>query len=211
MLKKTFIFLQSGGLKEIFGYGLIRLKKIFYYKSETIFFYLDRKHYNQPSKKSDIVFKIINNSADLQKIDFDRIKTLSFSKWFEKGSYAILGFSSSTPVSFTWTHFQHHRLVDSVEINLSDNKCWTGPSFVDKSMRGMGINQVQKYFQIKNCPNSIQYFVTSANANNIASIKSLENIGFMRGLKLIHYYGVFSSKEDEIIYEDNCESIFQFQ
>jgi hypothetical protein len=78
-------------------------------------------------------------------------------------------------------------------------------------VRGRKINQAQKHFQIMRTPESIEYFLTSVNAKNIASIKSVEKVGFAEGLRLIKYYGVFSSKKTESIFKSNCESIIQIQ
>lgn len=211
MIQKIHTYLQSGGLNEVIGYVFIRLKKAFYYKSETIFFFLDRQNHQPFTVKSDIIFKTIKKVEDLRKIDFDRIKTLNYEEWFKKGSLAIVGFSSSKPVSFTWTHFHSHRFENLFELNLSDNKCWTGPSFVDKTMRGRGINQAQKNYQIINCPKNIQYLITSANAKNYPSIRTLEKAGFKHGLTLIKYYGVLTKKKDEIICDNKYNSIFQFR
>lgn len=211
MLKKVCIYLQSGGLSEVMNYTLIRLKKIFYYKSETIFLYLPREQYINVQKKSDVVFQIIDNEQDLKKLDFDRIKTLNYKKWLKKGSLAIVGIKSARAVSFTWLHFHFHPVLGLGNIALSTEKCWTGPSFVHRSMRGKGVNQVQKHFQINNAPESIKYFLTSVNAKNIASIKSIEKVGFKKGAEMIKYYGIFSTKKMNLIYQNNCESIFQFQ
>jgi hypothetical protein len=60
-------------------------------------------------------------------------------------------------------------------------------------------------------PESIEYFLTSVNVKNIASIKSVEKVGFAEGLRLIKYYGGFSSKKTEKTFKNNGESIFQIQ
>ncbi len=211
MIKKLFIYLQSAGLQAVLNYARIRFKKIYYYKSETIFYFLHRKNYNKSIKIPEINFVEIDNPADLEKVNLDRIKTLDYNRWLNKGSLAIIGFRFSRPVSFTWSHYHSHRVHGSYKINLSHNKCWTGPSFVDRSLRGNKINQAQKHFQIMNAPKSIEYFLTSVSAKNIASIKSIEKIGFIEGLKMIKYYGAFSSKKTERIFKNNGESIFQIQ
>lgn len=213
MIKKIYIYLQSGGFSEVAKYAFIRIKKIFYYKSETIFYFLDRKHLNDNNtiKKSSVGFKTINNVSDLQKIDFDRIKVLNHRKWFEKGSLAVIGFSSSVPVSFTWIHFYSHGISGVCTIKLSSEQCWTGPSFVIKSQRGKRINQAQKRYLIRSAPESIRYFLTSVNKKNIASIKSLEKIGFSEGLRIIKYHGIFQNKKPEVFYKNQGVSIFNIK
>ena len=107
MIKKIFTYLQSGGFSEVKKYALIRVKKIFYYKSETIFYYLRRKHYDRSIKKPDVAFIAIDNPSDLEKVNFDRIKTLDYNRWLKRGSLAIIGLRSSRPVSFTGPIFIH--------------------------------------------------------------------------------------------------------
>jgi hypothetical protein len=213
MIKKIYIYLQSGGFLEVAKYAFIGVKKIFYYKSETIFYFLDREHLNDTYtiKNSSVVFKTIKNVSDLQKIDFDRIKVLNHRKWFEKGSLAIIGFSSSVPVSFTWMHFYSHCISGVCTIKLSPEQCWAGPSFVIKSQRGKKINQAQKRYLIRSVPESIRYFLTSVNKKNIASIKSLEKIGFSEGLRIIKYRGIFQHRKPEVVYKNDGDSIFKIK
>jgi RimJ/RimL family protein N-acetyltransferase len=211
MIRKFFIYIWSGGLIEVLKYISIHIRKKIYYKSETIFLFLDIDELSlMPKQKCDIEYKIIQNKSDLDKIDFNRIKILQYKKWFEKSSQAILGLNNSNPVSFSWSHFQQHSLHGVCKINLSSNKCWIGPTFVDKSMRGKGINKAQIYFQINNAPAGIKYFLTSANASNKASIKSFEKLGFKIGLKFDKNYGIFSNKRTSLQYYNSGKSIINF-
>lgn len=201
MTRKIFVYMKSGGLSEVIIYSFTFLKKIFFYRSETNFLYLDRNKFNQLQKNiCEVDFKIILNKSDLEKVNFARIQTLNYERWFEKNSVPIIGFNKCNPISFTWTHFHAYIIHNLCQIELSDDKCWVGPTFVDNSMRGRGINKTQISFQISNAPKNIQYFITSANASNIASIKSFEKLGFKLGLKIIKNYGIFSNQKTTMNY-----------
>lgn len=211
MFKKIITYLKSGGLKEVITYFRTYVKKMIYYKSVTIFLYLDKKDLSQITERnSEIKFKIIRKLEDIEAINFDRLKAINYKKWILKGSHAIVGYKDSKPVSYTWTHFMITPNSDTYQIKLGEDKCWTGPSFVYKSVRRQGINIAQKYFQIEHSPTDIKYFITSANKYNIPSIKSLQRLGFKVGLKMIKYYGLFSNHKTILEYENEGKLIFQF-
>lgn len=199
MIKKLYIYLQSGGLKEVINYILIYLRKRIYYKSETIFFYLKNKSEKPVSKNiKGIKFKIYNNCSDFEEVGFRRINTLNYKKWFEKNSLLIIGYKDLEPISFTWSHFQEYEIHDLCILELSDNKCWIGPTFVKKKERGIGLNQAQIIFQINNSDDNIEYFITSANSSNKASIRSFKKLGFKVGLIMTKKYGLLSNKKQNL-------------
>ena len=207
MIKKLHSYIQSGGIIEVISYALTLIKKIFYYKSETIFLYLTPENAKHIKKDVEFSFKKINNTADLEKIGFPRIKTLPYNKWFDKGSIAIIGFYDNKPVSFTWSHFKHHTIHGIGTIDLSKNMCWIGPTFVHKTMRRKGMNKAQIIHQIKISSKETSYFITSANSKNIASIKSFAKLGFQRGLIHSKYFGVLSSNKIQMTFLNNGKNI----
>ena len=211
MIKKIKTYLISGGIDEVISYALTYIRKVFYYKSETIFLYLEKGNIEIPKSSRDISFNIYNKSTELKKLNFDRIKTLSYKQWFEQGSQAIIGFYETKPVSFTWSHFNNYKIHSINDINLSNNKCWIGPTFVDKSMGGKGLNKAQIVYQLNNIPNCITYCLTSANSKNIASIKSFERLGFKKGLIITKNYGMFSKHNTKMSFKNNGNEIFKLQ
>lgn len=200
MIEKIKSYIHSGGITEVFSYACTYMKKIFYYKSETIFLYIAKENVKQINTETEFSFKIINNSSVLDKLDFPRIKTLPYDKWLDNGSIAIIGFYDNKPVSFTWTHFKSHTIHGLGTVDLSKNKCWIGPTFVHKTMRGKGMNKAQIIHQIKHSAEETSYFITSANSKNLASVKSFEKLGFQRGLLHTKYFGVFSSHKVQMTY-----------
>jgi hypothetical protein len=208
MSNKVLVFLKSGGLLEVLKYISIYLSKKVFFKSETVFFYLNREGFHQTLKDTGIVYKTIDNINELQTIKFDRINTLSCKEWFDKGSQVIIGFSDLTPISYLWVHFHYHIIHGVCKIRLPDNQCWIGPGFVDKTVRRKGILKSQIIFLINNISNQVKYVITSARAKNVPSIRSLNRLEFKSGLTLIKYFGVFSSRKTEFYYENDGESIF---
>ncbi|NLV20341.1 MAG: hypothetical protein GXY51_12745 [Bacteroidetes bacterium] len=211
MFKKILTYFKSGGLKEVVTYGWTYVRKIVYYKSETIFFYLEKKDFNkQPYKNSEIKFKIVQKLEDIEEINFNRLKTVDYKKWISRDSYAIVGYLDSKPVSFTWTHLRFIPTFGMCPIKHAKGMSWTGPSFVDKSVRNQGINIAQKSFQIEHSPTDINYFITSARKANIPSIRALNRVGYKVGLIMIKYYGLFSNRKTVLKYENEGKLLFQF-
>lgn len=211
MTRKILIYIKSGGFSEVYSYALIFIKKIFYYKSETIFYLLKRDQYNGNVKNKNITFIEFKNADDLEKIKFERIREVNYKEWLKKESVAIIGLYDDSPISFTWTHFRNHKIKGVAEIELLNNQCWVGPSFVIKEMRGKEINRKQHHYRIKNTPAHIQYFLTSVNSKNYASLRSLEKIGFKAGLKVVKYYGFLTNEKTEINYLIKDKSLFQLR
>jgi len=211
MRSKILIYLKSGGLTEVLNYILTYIRKMFYYKSETLFYYLDRAEFNLSVKNLDVAYETVTDSVTLEAMDFDRIKTLNYKLWFDQGSQVIVGLYSSKPVSFSWSQFGSYKIQGLGTIILSDNQCWVGPAFVDNSMRGKGILKDTTIFQLNDAPSNVRYYITSANAMNTPSNRSLIRLGFKIGIRETKYFGLLSNKKTKIDYENDGKSLFRFQ
>lgn len=207
MKAKIFTYFLSGGIKEVFKYGLTYLRKYIYYKSVTIFMYLDISKIKKIELSPEFSFTIIDSEIEIESITFDRIRTQNYKGWFNKESIVVIGFYQSRPVSFIWSHFHYYEIEDIFKINLQVDKCWIGPTFVDKTVRGRGLNKNQILYQLMNIPQNIKYCVTSANVRNIASINSFKRLGFEEGLIITKYYGVFSNRKTIFKFVNNGENI----
>lgn len=210
MLKKAIIYLYSGGFNEVLRYATSFLRKRFFYTSRTIYLYRNLMELPAADYIDHFEFKAISTPDDLESLNFKRIETLDYQQWFSKGSIAIVGFYNGKPVSFSWCHFKSHQVDHSTRIDLGDNAVWIGPTFVDKIMRGKGMNKSQISYQIANLPTNISTCLTSANERNTASIKSFERLGFSHGAVLVQHQGIFSQKICERTFLDNGESFIRF-
>jgi predicted GNAT family acetyltransferase len=214
MIKKTITYYKSGGLKEVAGYVLGAIKRKIYHKSETIFLYVNKADLivNQPMIDNDIQFKVFTDHAELKKLNFGRLDTLKYDKWLKRKSFVVVGFNKSHPVSFTWTHFGKHEIHNLCTIDLSSNQCWLGPTFVDKSTRGRGMNKKQISCQMNEVPRNVNFFLTSVNSRNLASLKSFERLGFIAGARITKYHGFFSgNKKTSIEYLNGGEKILHIE
>lgn len=197
MFHKLIVFYRSGGFVELSTYILARIKRLLYYRSETIFLFLEREKFESAGfEECELEFRVIDCVTQMNEIDFPRLKLLPYNVWLEKGSYAIVGVHMGKCVSYTWTHFGSHRDVSLVQ--LRTDQCWTGPAFVDKRMRNRGINKCQKVFQIRSLPTHISWVLTSVNAKNSTSLQANVRLGFKQGLRCVRYSGFFSSKKVEL-------------
>jgi len=59
MIKKIKTYLISGGIDEVISYALTYIRNVFYYKSETIFLYLEKGNIEIPKSSRDISFNYI--------------------------------------------------------------------------------------------------------------------------------------------------------
>jgi len=176
MIKKFLIYCKSDGISSALRFTFKTMSSYFYTRSKTVFFELDK-----PSLKiqqnSDFIVKNMT-LADLDSINFPRLKLLDYKKWIQNGSKLYIGFVNGTPISFTWTHYNNYKIHGLGHFILKENECWIGPTFVHKNFRGRGYNKEQIASQIAN-NNSIKFY-TSINSNNMPSIKSFVHWGFVK-------------------------------
>lgn len=199
MIKKILIYLSSGGLRELLLYAVNSIKSKVYYRSETVFLYLERNNFNDVDHSRTVFFKKLSDDDCLQNISFPRMSTLGYDKWFLCGSSVVIGFIDSSPVSFTWLHIHQYNVPSIGLIPLKENQCWIGPTFVHKAARRQGINIKQIAFQIRTAPENITAYVTSANSNNSASISSFKRLGFVEATRVISTQGFFSNARNNKI------------
>lgn len=210
MIKKTIIYWSSGGLGEVFQYAFAHLRKRVYNVSTTVYLYRDLSEAPAEDYSGALKFRVIGNSSELELLNFKRIETLAYRKWFSKGSAVVVGFYDGKPVSFSWGHFHSHQVDQGSGVDLGESAIWIGPTFVDKRVRGKGINKAQIAYQIANLPNTIKVCLTSANKKNVASIRSFESLGFHKGALVTHHQGILSRKTCIRQCFDRGESFIRF-
>lgn len=210
MLKKTAIYYSSGGLSEVVGYIFAYLKKKIFYTSKTVYLYRELAESPADSYAAPSEFRVIRVPDELESLHFERVETLNYRQWFSKGSYVVVGFSNGIPVSFSWSHFRYHKVDHVTAVDLGEDAVWIGPTFVDKSMRGNGMNKAQIAYQIGCLPQGIHVCLTSANINNAASLRSFERLGFHQGAMVVQKQGLFSRQSCVREYLGSGESFIRF-
>lgn len=208
-MRKAYIFLDSGGAGELLRYSMNCVRQAIYYRSETIYLFLEREMLLQERKPfgANIEFKIFDRSDDIEQLRFPRLQLLPYQSWIHNGSEAIVGFHKGMPISYSWLHYC---LAPDKFVELKSNQCWTGPSFVHKSMRRKGINTAQKFFQLVNAKQRAEIFVTCVNSNNLPSIKTNLNAGFQKGAVVVRQVGCLTRKRTHLIYLDDGERFIVF-
>lgn len=210
LTKKMYTVYASGGLAEAFDYGLRHIKKFIWYKSETVYLYLERAKYENKSKvrEESLEFRIIKTVQEIKELDFARLKLLPYEDWIGDESEAIVGYFNGTPISYSWLHY---RVAPDQSINLKPGQCWTGPSFVHKKRRKKGINSAQKAFLIEKADKKSTCFVTSVNKNNVPSIKTNLGAGFQKGAIVTKHFGWLARKQTQIIFCNSGASLLEFK
>ncbi len=176
MIKKFFIYCESDGIFSAicsFGNNMCRL---FYRKSETVFFV--KKADNDiliNCISADFVIKEIF-IEDINFLEFPRLKLLPIDDWLTKGSRLFVTFYKGYPIGYCWIHFNCHLLSNLCSFLLEENECWIGPDFVHKKFRGRGLQKFSIDYRVALMSGRVCY--TCTNKSNIASAKSYFKAGF---------------------------------
>lgn len=210
LTKKIYTVYASGGLSEALEYGLTRIKKAIYYKSDTLYLYLERAKYENKPKAHEkgLEFRVIKTAHEIKELHFARLELLPYVDWISDESEAIVGFYDGAPVSFSWLHY---KAAPDQSINLKPGQCWHGPSFVKREMRRKGINRAQKAFLIEMADKNSTCFVTSTNNKNVPSIKTNLGAGFKKGAIVTRYFGLLTRKRTQVIFLGSGSSILEFK
>lgn len=182
MIKKFLIFKRSDGLVNTLKFSFKGLCSLLYTHSVTNFYTKENCDIKFNENKIFSIKRV--SSGELEKINFPRLKLLSWRKWLDKGANLYITYDDNKPIGYTWSHFNNYEIHGTGVFCMSDKECWIGPTFVDKDYRGKGANKAQILYQLI-CENDIQSFYTSVNNKNIASIKSFKRNGFRFMGKLI--------------------------
>lgn len=119
-------------------------------------------------------------------------------EWLKEGSMLCVVFKKEDPVAFIWTHFKEHNIEYVGDFDMGSEIAWLGPSFVHRKYRGKGLQQLVILQGMASAPTNIKVFITSVNASNIPSLRSLEKIGFKVGMEVVCKTGVLVSKRIKV-------------
>lgn len=175
MIRKFFVYCKSDGVGAAFDYAIATVLSFLYRRSTTNFYRCDVGITTTPPLAADQFAVRECNMAELEQLNFPRLKMLAWRKWLSEGSRCYVGFHNGIPVSYTWTHFGEYSIHGIGRFRLAEDECWIGPTFVRKDCRGKGYNKKQIECQMA-VENKVCY--TSVNARNMPSIRSFARLGY---------------------------------
>ena len=191
---KIATFVESDGWVNTLRFIWKGIRGHFAHTSHTYCLFADRSNIIEEYSAD---YKIIGRIEDLEEVNFPRLKSCPWRKWLSEGSRVAIIYENKVPIAFGWTHFKSHRIESVGTFDLGDNMAWLEPSFVHHKHRGHGLQKALISIGVNDAPKSIQSFITSVNAGNIASQRSFEKCGFQKGLKVSHTSGLFAKKKTE--------------
>lgn len=176
MIRKFFVYCGADGFMSAARMALRSFYSRFAYNSVT-FFYSIKNCGTSAGMIDGFEVKLLS-LKEVERLDFPRLKVSNYRKWFSEGGKVYVGFYRGMPVSFTWTHFRHYHFKGMGDFLMNSSECWVGPMFVHKKYRGLGLNKCQVLYQIQQ--ENVSFCCTSVSKGNLASIHSLERMGFKR-------------------------------
>lgn len=100
-------------------------------------------------------------------------------KWLSNDADLYIAKSGNKIVGYTFIHLGEYEVDGVGTIDLKhDDSLWIGPTFVDKKFRSQGINKLLINISAKHYVGKRKTAFTSANVNNVNSIKSFIRNGF---------------------------------
>ena len=183
IFRKIRVFIESDGWINTWHYIANAILSILGRPSKTICLYgtRDKIVFKQREHWKKVSIKTITNVAEVETIDFPRLKLQSYKNWLDSGSICHILYVENKPIAYGWIHFKEHRVNKVGVFILGNNMAWIGPDFVHKRYRGLALQQLLLQTRINNAPKEVSVFITSVNFRNIASLKSFKNLGFQEG------------------------------
>lgn len=128
----------------------------------------------------------LNDSIKIEKLESfsgDYLLNLSvtrINKWLGNEADLYIAKSGNEIVGYTFIHLGKYNVDGVGTIDLEhDDSLWIGPTFVDKNFRSQGINKLLINISAKCYVGKRKTAFTSANINNVNSIKSFIRNGFV--------------------------------
>lgn len=199
-MRKLWIFIQSDGLANTLKFVWKGIAGKCYHLSRTLCLYVEKENVaiNRRSIWNVYRCRIITEVKELSSINFGRLKLLPCRRWLENGSMVVVVFKDDVPVAFGWTHFKNHAIDYVGDFDMGTKIAWMGPIFVHRKHRGKGLQQWVIRQVVNNVPANIKAFITSVNAGNKASLRSLEKCGFKVGMEICCETGFFATRGTEV-------------
>lgn len=99
--------------------------------------------------------------------------------WLARGDQCRVALCGSEVVGYAFIHLNEYYVDGVGHINLEkEGSFWIGPTFVKKEFRGIGINKLLIESLINKFGRDKSFGMTSANINNVASLKSFIRNGY---------------------------------
>ncbi len=119
--------------------------------------------------------KINNIKAD----NLLNLNSSRFDKWLKSGSHLYVAKINGIIVAYTVVHLNKYVIGGVGTVNLKEKESiWIGPTFVHKLFRSQGINKKLINYTMQQYSSRKKFAFTSANVNNINSIRSFIRNGF---------------------------------
>jgi GNAT superfamily N-acetyltransferase len=121
----------------------------------------------------------IEHVHEFKKSNLLNLNNIRIEEWLDSGAHLYLAMYDGVVVGYTFIHLKKYKVDGIGVIDLEkDKSLWVGPTFVDKAYRSQGINKQLINISTKNYSGERDFALTSANINNINSIKSFVRNGF---------------------------------
>jgi GNAT superfamily N-acetyltransferase len=121
----------------------------------------------------------IEQVHEYKKSNLLNLNNIRIKIWLDNGAHLYLAMCDGAVVGYTFIHLKKYKVDGVGIIDLEkDKSLWIGPTFVDKAYRSQGINKQLINISAKNYAGERNIALTSANINNINSIKSFIRNGF---------------------------------
>ena len=172
MIKKFFIYLKSDGLWNALAFTLKSITSLVYNKSVTNIY---KRITGEEEYKNKTVIKEVGVN-EVERMDFPRLKLLSWRKWLENKSRLYVAYIENEPVGYAWIHYHSYHFAGKYNFGIEENEVWIGPSFVKKEFRGRGLQKALTQYRLSKIKNCTVY--TSVSSNNIASNRCMKRNDF---------------------------------
>lgn len=172
--------IKFDGWKNTLQNVLTLLKKWSYGKSFTALLQADINDLLAVKLSAKNVVVSIEQVFEIEGDNLFNLKSSRVRKLLVNGAHLYLAQCGDVVVGYTFIHLNKYKVDGVGIIDLEQDKSlWIGPTFVDKAYRSQGINKQLINKSAKNYAGERLIALTSANINNINSIKSFIRNGFV--------------------------------
>ena len=172
MIKKFFIYLKSDGFWNALAFTLKSITSVIYNTSVTNIY---KRSTAKEEYNNEVLIKEVQ-TADVEKMDFPRLKLLAWRKWLQNKSRLFVAYIGNEPAGYAWIHYHSYHFAGNYNFKIEKDEYWIGPSFVKKEFRGKGLQKALTQYRLSQIKNGIVY--TSVSNGNIASNKCMKRNDF---------------------------------
>lgn len=187
---RIFNSIKHDGIINAFHNVLTLLKKNTYGKSFTALLEADLNELAPEGMKPS------NNFIDIVEVNsvggnnLLNLNAVKINRWLNNGAHLYEAKLGDKSIGYAVIHLAEYSVDGVGVIDLKNRDAlWLGPIFVDKKYRSQGIGKQLINGSIKNYIGERKIVLTSANVNNISSIKSFISNGFkLKNVIICTYY-----------------------